>query len=250
ARAQLGLEFKPLDSAKYSRVKQIAAEIAALGKDDSRIKKLAGEMAELSKNDPRLQKLADEVAAQTKENARIQELAKQIADSENDASQKKLQNDPAELAKKDPRAKSLADELNELTKEDPRVRELAAAIAKLSQNEPYSWVKVPAGATLKMPLGEPDYEAKDEMLLKDGARQGVGRERKDRDIVDTNRDKLKLRAELPVGAELKLPTQDWPAWIAFAGLALFLLLVGIGKLLGQRPSEEEPAAINDGMNSA
>src|SRR5206468_3186779 len=58
--------------------------------------------------------------------------------------------------------------LNE--REAKEVKELADEIADLSKNEPYAWVKVPAGTTLKMPEGQPDYEAKSDTMLKDVAR--------------------------------------------------------------------------------
>jgi putative OPT family oligopeptide transporter len=130
-----------------------------------------------------------------------------------------------------------------------RVKELAAEIAALSRAESYEWVKVPSGARLKMPEGLPDYVAETEVYLSDVAGAVFGRERKAAKIFDKNKEplkpeekdkgytQLKLPDILPAGAELKLPSKDWPAWLGFGALAAFLLLVGTGRLLSPPPEE-------------
>ena len=57
----------------------------------------------------------------------------------------------------------------------------------------------------------------------EAAREIFGRERMARKIFDKNKDKLKTPAELPAGAELKLPVSSWPTVLAFIALALFRL---------------------------
>ncbi len=120
-----------------------------------------------------------------------------------------------------------------------RLKKLSDAIADLSKNEPYAWVTIPAGTTLKMPEGKPDYTAKSDTTLKDIAVEAYGRERIARKIFDKNKEQLKLPTHLPAGAKLKLPVPDWPAWIGFGALALILLLVGTGRLF--KAPEEVPS---------
>lgn len=127
----------------------------------------------------------------------------------------------------------------ELTpRQEKEVKDLAGEIADLSKNEPYEWVAVPAGTTLKMPDGLPDYVASSNTTLKEVAKEKLGRERKASKIFDKNKDLLKLPAVLPAGAELKLPVSDWPAWVGFGLLMAFLLVVGVGRFLSPPP---EPA---------
>ncbi len=130
-----------------------------------------------------------------------------------------------------------------------KVDELGAEIAQLSKSEPFEWATVPQGSVLKMPRGQPNYTAEREMPLRDVAREIFGRERYAQKIFEKNKDEpktednvpnavqLKLPERLPAGAELSLPSKDLPAWLAFGALALFLLLVGIGKLLTPPPAE-------------
>ena len=120
-----------------------------------------------------------------------------------------------------------------------KVASLAGEIEELSKGEAYGWVEVPRGTTLKLPEGKPDYTATADTRLKDLAREVFGRERKARKIFDRNAGQLKLPEVLPAGAQLKLPQSIWPAWIAFAILALFLLAVGVGRL--QPPPPEDQA---------
>jgi putative OPT family oligopeptide transporter len=129
-------------------------------------------------------------------------------------------------------------------KNEERVKQLAKEIADLSSNEPYLWVQVPKGTTLKLPEGKGDFVAPSDMTLREVAAEQLGRERKARKIFDRNADKLMVPAALPAGAELRLPAQDWPAWIAFLALAAFLLAVGVGWLL--RPPPEEGPVSNNG----
>ncbi len=124
-------------------------------------------------------------------------------------------------------------------RQEAKVSELAKEIAGLSKNEPYEWVPVPAGTTLKLPEGKSDYVASADTRLKDVAKEVFGRERKARKIFDKNGDKLRLPAELPAGAKLKLPASDWPAWVVFGALALFLLAVGTGRLMTPPPPEND-----------
>lgn len=119
--------------------------------------------------------------------------------------------------------------------DESRVQDLAKEIAELSKAEVYQWVIVPAGTSLKLPEGRPDYVAEADVPLKNVAREVLGRERKARKIFDRNKDKLKLPEEIPAGAPLKLPTSDWPAWLGFAALGLFLLAVGTGRLMPPPP---------------
>lgn len=120
-------------------------------------------------------------------------------------------------------------------KDAKRLKELAGEIAELSASEPYAWVVIPAGTVLKLPEGQPDYTAAADTHLKDVAGEVFGRERKARKVFDKNKDTLKLPEALPAGAELNLPQTDWPAWMAFAALAVFLFAVGAGKLFSPPP---------------
>jgi uncharacterized oligopeptide transporter (OPT) family protein len=52
--------------------------------------------------------------------------------------------------------------------------------------------------------------------------------------------RLKLPETLPAGATLKIPQKEWPAYLAFALLILFLAAVGTGRLLKGQPEENGP----------
>jgi hypothetical protein len=130
-------------------------------------------------------------------------------------------------------------------KQQAKMKELTEEIKSLSKNQLYEWVRVPKGTTLKLPEGKGDFSAPSDMVLKDVAREQLGRERKAAKIFDKNKDVLKLPADLPPGAELSLPQQSWPAWIAFLGLAGFILAVGVGYLL--RPPPQGDTATDNGV---
>jgi hypothetical protein len=170
---------------------------------------------------------------------------------------KKLAGEIVALTKEDPRVKKLAGEIGDLSKEDPQVKKLSGQIAALSKQEPYKWVEVAKGTRLKMPEGKPDFEvAADNMKLKDVAKEVFGRERKAAKIFDRNQQeptaaekekgyvKLVQPQKLPKGAELSLPSPDWPAWVGFLVLAIFLLFVGTGRLLA--PAREQANGNGDG----
>jgi hypothetical protein len=136
-----------------------------------------------------------------------------------------------------------------------RLKERTSQIEELSLNETYKWTQVPKGARLHMPDGKPDYEASSDMPLRDVAIEVFGRDRKAAKIFSKNKDapsdedqakgfvQLQPVTNLPAGAELSMPVEDWPAWAAFAGLAVLLLLVGAGFLI--RPSKENDNGPND-----
>lgn len=124
-----------------------------------------------------------------------------------------------------------------------RVNDLKNEIVALSGSEQYAWVTVPANTTLKLPEGKQDYTAQSDMRLKDVALEVFGRERKARKIFDKNQDTLKLPEAIPTGTQLKLPQSDWPAWVFFALLGVFLLLVGMGRVLGPPASAENNGAV-------
>jgi hypothetical protein len=112
-----------------------------------------------------------------------------------------------------------------------RADELAREIVALSKNEtPYYWVRVPGGTELKLPKNQSAVAASD-MTLAQFAAEHLGRDWKAKQVFDLNSDRLKLPAELPPEATLKVPQPSWPAVLVFAGVALFLWAVGGGLLM-------------------
>jgi hypothetical protein len=230
--------------ARTPRVVWLADQIARLGRQDPRVTELARQIVTLTRKDPNVPALADVLGKESKDPA-VKRLAGEIATK----------------AKEDPETAKAVEELAKLSQEDPAVKGLAEEVVELSSKERYKWVKVPAGAHLKMPIeGKTEYVAQSDMLLKDIAREELGRERNAQKIFNKNKDeptpeerekgyvKLELPKDLPQGAELSLPASDWPAWLAFLALAGFLLLVGTGNLLP--PSPEAPAEAAPESNGA
>lgn len=95
-----------------------------------------------------------------------------------------------------------SDKLADTPKKEEQVKELAAEIAKASRNEPYLWVTLPPGTTLRMPEGKPDFTTPKEMTLREIAKEQFGRERKAGKIYDRNMDSL---LKVPTGTKLELP---------------------------------------------
>lgn len=129
----------------------------------------------------------------------------------------------------------------ELKEKEEQIKKLTDQIIALNKNQLFAWTPVPKGTKLLLPEGKGEFDAPQDMFLKDVAAEQLGRERKAGAIFTykrddrSNQDVLKLPAELPAGAELSLPQHAWPAWIGFGALSAFLLAVGIGKVLSPPP---------------
>ncbi len=117
---------------------------------------------------------------------------------------------------------------------------LAAAIVGLNADDvPPQWVKVPKGATVKLPAGG-SYEAQTDTTLGEVAKEKLGRTWKAGQILELNKDSLKLSEKLPPQAELNVPQPTWATLIPFGLLVLFLLAVALGYLLKPAPQPQPP----------
>ena len=117
------------------------------------------------------------------------------------------------------------------------VQAMAKEIREINEDLLPQYVHVPRGAVLTLPGGE-SYTTEEPSTLGEIARQLEGSKDKASLLFDLNSDRLKLPDRFPVGAELKLPQRNAPALAAFAILAAFLVVVGLGWFLSERkPSD-------------
>lgn len=91
-------------------------------------------------------------------------------------------------------------------------------------------VKIPKGTKLTLPRKK-TMEVKEDTTLGALAKQILGREDKASELKSSNEDVIKPADTLPANAQIKIPRAEWPALVAFAGLALLLMLVGMDKVL-------------------
>ncbi len=123
--------------------------------------------------------------------------------------------------------------------ESQDLKQFTREIEELNEGLLPQYVHVPRGTKLHLP-GKRLLEVEQDTKLGDIARSQFGNAEKAQLLYDDNKDSLKLPAELPAGAALKIPQGNEPALIAFGVLTLFLILVSVGILL--RPSNHQSQA--------
>ena len=114
-----------------------------------------------------------------------------------------------------------------------QIERLAAEIGDLNESQLRRYVRVPKGMTLSLPKNQ-RYESPTDALLLEVAQQTLGSDNRASLLFDLNENQLRLPKALPPTAKLKIPQENAPALIAFALLAVFLVLVGRGWVLKSR----------------
>lgn len=107
---------------------------------------------------------------------------------------------------------------------------MAGEIRELNESQLRRYVRVTKGMTLSLPKDE-RYDVPADAFLCDVARETLQSSGQASLLFDLNEERLKLPDALPADAVLKLPQKNAPALVAFAMLALFLVLVGRGWVL-------------------
>lgn len=125
-------------------------------------------------------------------------------------------------------------DVNKLDMKKPsKELELYQEVAGMNAEVPVGFIKVPGGTKLKLPKDQgkgEEFTVQQDAYLKDIAKQALGREWKAADILKQN-PALKLPEQLPAEAQISLPQTKWPAILAFVGLSLLMLAVGVGWIL-------------------
>ncbi len=156
------------------------------------------------------------------------------------------------LPKKEPYIAKNDTTLGEVAKETLGDAEKATALMKLNRQELIPHVVISKGMSLRMP----DYSTvtvEEDTTLGKFAEQKLGsteeapllfeRNKKVLKLPDQSPEglaRLKLAEVLPAGAQLSLPQKDWPAWVVFLLLVVFLGVVGAGLILRSPPEEAAP----------
>ena len=99
------------------------------------------------------------------------------------------------------------------------------------------YTPVPAGMMLNLP-GDKTEQMKSNTTLGEFAQTVLGSPDKAESLFELNSDRLRLPQDLPVGVEVKLPQHNYPSLIAFAVLALLLMVVGFGWIFKSPPGKE------------
>jgi hypothetical protein len=76
------------------------------------------------------------------------------------------------------------------------------------------------------------------MTLGEFAKKTLDAPEKAASLFDLNSDRLRSPQGLPAGVEMRLPQKNFPSLIAFAVLALILLVVGFGWIFKSPPGKE------------
>jgi hypothetical protein len=107
---------------------------------------------------------------------------------------------------------------------------LTGEIRDLNESLLRRYVIVPKGMRLNLPQDQ-TYLADEDTTLADVAKQKLGNASKASLLFDLNEEHLQLPKALPKDTLMRVPQWNAPALIAFALLAVFLVLVGRGQLL-------------------
>jgi len=118
---------------------------------------------------------------------------------------------------------------------DKQIERLAVEIRELNESQLRRYVRAAKGTSLSLPKNQ-QYQVPADAFLFEVAAQALGSGGKASLLFDLNENRLKLPVALPTSAMLKIPQHNAPALVAFLLLAVFLVLVGRGWLLGSRPS--------------
>jgi putative OPT family oligopeptide transporter len=120
-----------------------------------------------------------------------------------------------------------ADERDHLLR-TAQIAALSSEIAALNNDQLPRYALVRKGMNLKVPGKDEPYVVAQDGMLGDVAREVVGSPEKAVLLRDLNEQQLPLPTAFPVGSKIKIPQHNWPALAAFAVLAVFLLVVGLG----------------------
>jgi hypothetical protein len=84
-------------------------------------------------------------------------------------------------------------------------------------------------------IDDKTFEVKEAATLSELAQKVLGKADRAHELYELNTGKLTPEIKLPASTPLKLPQSVWPALLAFAGLIVFLILVGLGVLFRETP---------------
>ena len=114
------------------------------------------------------------------------------------------------------------------------VHRLASEIHSLNFDLLPRYVALPRGIILNLP-GDKTQQLEADTTLGEFAKTVLDSEEKAALLFELNSDRLRLPQGLPAGVEVKLPQWNAPSLIAFAVLALVLMMVGFGWILKSAP---------------
>ncbi len=117
------------------------------------------------------------------------------------------------------------------------VYRLASEIFDLNTQLMPQYVPLRKGMTLNLP-GDKTEQVEADMTLGEFAKITLGEPEKAASLFDLNSDRLRPPRSLPIGVEMRLPQHNYPALIAFAVLALILMMVGFGWIFKSPPGKE------------
>ncbi len=139
---------------------------------------------------------------------------------------------------------TLSDQITALAKQElgekaaeKDVNNYAAEIFDINSQLLKRHVPIPAGMTLNLP-GDKTEQVKSNTTLGDIAKTELGSEDKAASLFELNSDRLRPPRSLPIGTEMRLPQHNYPALIAFAVLALLLMVVGFGWIFKSPPGKD------------
>jgi putative OPT family oligopeptide transporter len=123
--------------------------------------------------------------------------------------------------------------------DDPQIKRQIAAyaeeVAELNKDLPKQYVAVPSGTNVALPQGK-SYTAEHDMTLGEVAQATLGRADSAGELYGLNEKTLSLPETLPANVPLKVPSDDWPALLAFASLIAILIGIGWWGLAGRNGS--------------
>jgi hypothetical protein len=121
---------------------------------------------------------------------------------------------------------------------DKDLNRYAAEIFELNPQLLRRYAPLPAGMMLILP-GDKTEQVKENTTLGEFAKAVLGSEDQAASLFELNADRLRLPMGLPVGVELTIPQENTPAVIAFAVLAIILMIVGFGWIFKSTPVVEK-----------
>lgn len=115
---------------------------------------------------------------------------------------------------------------------------LAGEIYEINSDLLPHYAPLRKGMMLKLPADK-TQQVETDTTLGEYAKIALGSSDKAALLLELNSDRLRPPQGLPVGVEVKLPQQNAPSLIAFAVLALILMMVGFGWLFKSAPIEDK-----------
>jgi putative OPT family oligopeptide transporter len=117
------------------------------------------------------------------------------------------------------------------------VYRMASEIYDLNVQLLPQYVPLRKGMTLNLP-GDKTGQVDADMTLGEFAKKVLGEPEKAASLFELNSDRLRPPQGLPAGVEMRLPQKNFPSLIAFAVLALLLMVVGFGWIFKSPPGKE------------